>query len=142
MSVVTHVRPGPEQVVVERVIAETIVAEPPAVDLGEINPAVLAGAALLDKEVPGWVEVINLETFDISSGDACVLGQIYGGEAEAAGWDDDGYTYGRDWLAGSLDIPVERVIYDHGFSSDGTVGWVALQRDWVKVIAARQAVRP
>lgn len=48
-----------------------------AKDIGEeAIKRVEAGAALLDKFIPGWAERINLKTLHLYSGDECILGQI------------------------------------------------------------------
>lgn len=47
-------------------------------DLNEINDRVARGADLLSEKRPGWYDLINLDTLDISSVADCVLGQTYG----------------------------------------------------------------
>lgn len=44
-----------------------------------IEERVQAGAAWLDERYPGWFQVIDLGTLDISRCDLCVLGQVYTG---------------------------------------------------------------
>jgi hypothetical protein len=39
---------------------------------------VAVGAALLDAELPGWAERIELGLLDLGSPRCCVLGQLYG----------------------------------------------------------------
>ena len=41
--------------------------------------AVENGAAVLDREVPGWIFLINLDTLDLEDCNRCVLGQVFGG---------------------------------------------------------------
>lgn len=42
------------------------------------HEAVRRGIALLDSEVEGWRDRIDLDTFDIESAWNCVLGQVFG----------------------------------------------------------------
>lgn len=44
------------------------------------NEAARAGAVLLDSQVPGWAEKINLEHLDVRCGGSCVLAQISGAD--------------------------------------------------------------
>lgn len=43
----------------------------------EYGDRVRAGAAYLDKVMPGWCGKINLDTLDISNDCTCVLGQLF-----------------------------------------------------------------
>lgn len=49
-----------------------------AKDRRELEKAVGRGVALLDAYVPGWETQLNLDDLNMSSGDYCVLGQMYG----------------------------------------------------------------
>ncbi len=53
--------------------------------------AVMNGAELLNKVHPGWHTLIDPEALDISDGDRCILGQLYGG-----------YRYGLERLDGHM----------------------------------------
>lgn len=44
---------------------------------------VRAGAAWLDTDKPGWAAAINPKTLDLSQGDRCILGQLYGSFRDA-----------------------------------------------------------
>jgi hypothetical protein len=48
---------------------------------------VARGAALLDEQESGWAEQIDLSRLDMGDGCRCVLGQLWGGEPDAAGWE-------------------------------------------------------
>lgn len=43
-----------------------------------IQERVDRGAALLDAEIPGWVQRIDLDRFRMSSCSRCILGQLFG----------------------------------------------------------------
>jgi hypothetical protein len=45
-----------------------------------------AGAAWLDENMPGWVDVIDLDTLDLASGCSCVLGQLAADVQQGAGY--------------------------------------------------------
>ncbi len=131
-------------VLIEKTMAETIVADPPAVPDVGIDERVLAGAALLDEAVPGWANRINLAWFDLSNGDRCVLGQVYG---DAWADDDDwfgGTGYGRGCYRLGLKFAVEK--QEVGFlwrddpdpDGDEDRDLDRLEQDWRLVIAERQ----
>jgi hypothetical protein len=84
---------------------------------------VAAGAALLDRKVPGWAERIDLGTLSIASCTRCVLGQL-DGAADGCGFDPD---FGFD--AGDLDRN-ERVIARLS-------EYAALDAEWKRVITER-----
>ena len=55
----------------------------------DVNRRVARGAALLDAQVPNWRDRIDVDRLNMSSGENCVLGQLYLNE------------YGEhDWSAG------------------------------------------
>lgn len=92
------------------------------------------GAYWLDQVYPEWVDKINLQTFDISRGDRCVLGQIAGGELlfdlpEYAS-PVSGFTVLMVWAheAGGYEFMEE-----HGFA-----GWAQDQNAWVDLIEERR----
>lgn len=39
---------------------------------------VVAGAAFLDEQQPGWYEAIDVDTLELAHGGSCVLGQLHG----------------------------------------------------------------
>jgi len=45
------------------------------------------GVALLDAEKPGWDAQIDLENFDFSDTELCILGQLYAGDPDISGFD-------------------------------------------------------
>lgn len=51
-----------------------------------IRIRVEAGAALLDRIRPGWLDDIDLITLDLADPECCMLGQLYG--KYRAGWPD------------------------------------------------------
>ena len=71
--------------------------------------AVAKGATLLDQQVPGWAERIDLPMLDIGSCYHCILGQLYGDGSEL---DTSGYEVGRDWFGLTL-----RDAEEHGFTT-------------------------
>lgn len=102
------------------------------------------GAALLDKERPGWRDEINLATLDLADDCYCVLGQIFGRYSSGlfAIWGIERRIHCSEW-AGSSDL---QTVVDHGFSiepdleySDNPVDlalprsrkWRLLQEAWV-----------
>lgn len=93
------------------------------------------GVELLDREIPGWHERIDLETLEVISTSHCVLGQLF----------EDFYVGYDDFL------PHPRIVnvYELGFDAD-TAGlrdkWAeypsncaTLTRLWAYVVRTRQA---
>ena len=90
-----------------------------------------AGAAVLDRERPGWAERINLEGLNMSIGDpaevhfdtcGCVLAQLYG-------------TYDRGRAA--LGYPDSFQAVRLGFVSAFSAEYPALDEAWTKLVKAR-----
>jgi hypothetical protein len=100
------------------------------------------GAALLDEDMPGWADKIDLERLDIQLPGDCVLGQLYGtyraalsvlfGLGEDEYWDSYSTlekmrrvaAHGFDMLNGD--------VYEYSFSD--------LQKEWDFLIEQRRTV--
>ncbi|MFJ2176427.1 hypothetical protein ACIOHE_26490 [Streptomyces sp. NPDC087851] len=110
---------------------------------------VLKGAALLDVKKPGWVDLIDLEELDISSGERCVTAQLSGESRWRRGMEQIGLTSGdcgtyvaHGFNAESSDSPEA-----YGLDSDDEGGasnaqqaaYVALNGLWRDLIAERRA---
>lgn len=135
MEQVTYLEVTPERTAIEQTVAETIIADPEGETDG-IDQRVLNGVRKLDREVPGWADQINLGRFRITSGSACVLGQVYGE-----------YETGVRRLFHVPHDDGQRFGYEYGFVGENTesefaTDWKVLQRDWKKVIAERQTSPP
>lgn len=83
----------------------------------EVKERVQRGIDLLrEKYGRDWVDKIDMETFDISNGSVCVLGQVYGGYMRGCnmlGISDSNSTYG--FTINKLDV----------------VRWEELQTEWM-----------
>ena len=67
-------------------------------DAEQMRPRVAKAAQFLDKVVPGWFNLINLQTLQMSDCTKCVLGQTFGRETEdqlAAILGDDTPAWGQ-----------------------------------------------
>ncbi|MEO6536513.1 MAG: hypothetical protein ABIO00_02385, partial [Candidatus Paceibacterota bacterium] len=93
---------------------------------------VAAGAALLDREMPGWPNIVSCSTLDIENFDTCILGQLYGN-----------YVRGCSQL--NLEIVESRA--EHGFTFDQQRAYnrttdseqiQALGAEWKRIIEARR----
>ncbi len=97
------------------------VSRPAPID-PDIAARVAAGAQWLDDNVPGWVDLIDLDRLDLRSTCRCVLGQLF-----------DDYDFApRDarWYSG-----------DYGFDAVGdhlTAEYVALTDAWTRLITTRR----
>lgn len=99
-----------------------------------------AGAALLDKKIPNWVELIDLDSLEMSEPCSCVIGQI----ADKAVNLDAPYGahryMGFNTLAHHLTgLDGFDELVDHGFEADDYVEYNDLQTAWVELIEARRA---
>ena len=80
--------------------------------MSTIQERVAAGAALLDKKVPGWREQVNLGTLKMNHCGRCVLGQIFGnywGAVDDLGLSDSdeqslGFYVAAPWSAAAEDL--------------------------------------
>jgi hypothetical protein len=96
---------------------------------------VARGAALLDRQIPGWERRIDLETLHLQSPCLCVLGQLHPGQEFA----NTAYSCGLDRLA----LTTTQGYY-HGFdagcpSVDAEDGdYDALTAEWHQVITERR----
>lgn len=98
----------------------------------EVKDRVERGIQLLyAKHGPDWVEKIDLDELQLSSGSACVLGQIYADEASGY---EDGYDYASSAVFDDLNMS------DFGFTIAGKIyrddDWEQLQEAW------EEALRP
>ena len=95
------------------------------------------GAVFLDDRLPGWADRIDLEGFDITYDDGCILGQLYGG-----------YHAGRYELFshradGNSSPSLQEVAAAYGFDVDFDKGhhgdqYKSLQAEWTALINERK----
>lgn len=105
---------------------------------------VASGMDLLDEEYPGWEELIDLDTLDLSSDCGCILGQLYDDKAlQAEGATFSPYEYALFALEIAEDEEVELGFFAPGrwTGPDCTLDWTGLRDEWVRQIKARLAVR-
>jgi hypothetical protein len=99
-----------------------------------IKERVKAGAALLDREEPGWEQRINLETLNLEESCCCVLGQLF-----------QGYSTGVARLDLDLEAEFSLGFYRFDPASDREYSWDSLTRAWKALIRERRrqaAARP
>lgn len=122
-----------ERFEIERVIAETIVADPPEKETPGINRRVLDGVAFLDERVPGWADKIDLDEFEITSVSCCVLGQLYGDYEQGCG---TLFGYRSAYSSRPRDLGF---LGAYGAGDDAeNVDYAVLQESWEAVIRERQ----
>lgn len=102
-----------------------------------VEDRVARGAALLDEKVPGWVDLIDLDTLDLGSPCRCILGQTFADHPDA---DLTPFTFGVDSIfkvgADADDIAA------YGFEvylDDLADYYWSLTDEWTRVILARRA---
>lgn len=91
-----------------------------------IPERVAAGAAYLDRVMPGWWQRIDLERLDLSSTCNCVLGQEFGHFAAAP---EDAYLNAGDAYAKGFDIHFR----------DEFGSYEPLTAEWRRLIESRRA---
>jgi hypothetical protein len=96
-----------------------------------VTERVAAGAALLDKKVPGWWREDHKHAIDLSRLDThdclrCVLGQLFGR-----------YGAGRHEL-GMRSAADDRLTVKRGFFADDTSEYPQLDAEWRRAIAERR----
>lgn len=117
---------------------------------------VARGVALLDEKKPGWYKQIDVKKLHLSSCTDCVLGQLYGSEADlgqkcgpnslagliaGSGYCLGTYTLGLTSWEGDLpakhgfSIEIPRCDSDCGYNRD----WAGLTKAWVDAINAKLA---
>ena len=108
---------------------------PLSVKTPPLKDRVYRGAALLDHELPGWWQDIDLDRLNMASDETCVLGQIFGSFSNG----------GRQQIFGKRVSPA--VIGDYGFGP--VTKWERATDDrsdmnalWRAEIEARRAAHP
>lgn len=100
---------------------------------------VRAGAALLDKAMPGWAKKIKPEKLDLSSCNQCVLGQLYRNKSRidgfSAGSEELGLTNQKGKKCG-FDAQLVRDSY-YGFSINDEADYARLDKAWLYEIGRR-----
>jgi hypothetical protein len=119
--------------------------------MATVSERVEAGAALLDKEVPGWHRVINLDELTLSSCEACVCGQVgraigYGliktrarkHNIRRATRFNGMLNFLRERLKLADDgVAFIEVAEAYGFDRYGKVTYQRLDREWQRIIRGR-----
>lgn len=103
--------------------------------------AVETGAALLDRRRPKWFDQIDLDHFDLTSGEYCICGQLAKMSRAACGTHWTAYlrvlftrTYARFDAARAHGFSAP-----NGLSGDETRAWAYMERLWRKAIKDRRA---
>lgn len=87
-----------------------------------LHQRVKKGAALLDKEQPGWASKVNPDGLDMRSGSYCILGQAFGE-----------YEDGTD----HLDVEGRDYGFDLVYEVDDVSDWRILDALWIKEVQKR-----
>lgn len=94
------------------------------------------GVALLDEKKPGWCERISLRKLSLSSGDHCILGQLYRPHSRQTYNSPNGFEAGLRILR----IDEEGAPWEHGFDlspTEHTPMWRRLELAWRQAIEDR-----
>lgn len=93
-----------------------------------IAKRVAGGVAILDRDVPGWADAIDLNTLDIESTCDCVIGQLFRRPEDASG------RYKPEL---GFDCEQRYPITDAELARRGRE-YKALTREWLRVIVERR----
>lgn len=89
---------------------------------------VAQAAQLLDRDLPGWYDRIDLDDLDLGSCSRCIIGQVYGIEPHLLAYGE--FRDHVERLCGSALADVVIAFVDHGSCAQA----------WRELIAHRQAV--
>lgn len=121
--------------------------------MSTIQERVAAGVKFLDRNHPKWINEVDLSRFNIEDECNCVLGQIVSNYDTDKDFCDITYEPDDDWgidqvkrhaprgtksLVMSLD-GAQQMGFEANFDRGITSDYEQLQREWKKVIKARQA---
>ena len=105
-----------------------------------IETRVAQGVALLDEQLPGWVDRIDLDTLNLASPCRCILGQTWDEWSDPTDEDDRYFLHAHRLLGPAAGVVAEA---EHGFNSVhyGRLmreEFAALTAEWRRVILARR----
>lgn len=94
-----------------------------------VSRAAMRSAELLDRQLPGWEQFIDLDVLDMGSTDQCILGQLASQDGRLS--DYVNYNDTVEFLRGQ-----EPVTFGHetAFASYGS--------EWLKIISGRRSATP
>lgn len=92
-----------------------------------VKRRVARGVKLLDQRAPGWDQRIRLHHLDMSCGNKCVLGQLYGD-----------YSRGLAAVFGDEPGVYFRTGYHYGFNKYWLTNFAELNQEWSRVIRERR----
>jgi hypothetical protein len=108
---------------------------------GKISATARRGAKLLDKEMPGWHDKIDVGRLDMQSGCNCVYGQL---GTESMLWDklnDLGDIMGREYYFG-YQLHDDVCVWADRKGKNGwpllDLAWDWLQEEWLREIHTRR----
>lgn len=104
--------------------------------IAQLQARVDRGMALLDAQNPGWESKVKLESLDLTSGDRCILGQVYCNDDSVRFF---GYELGCKALFGGM-RGYERDSATHGFytqADDSHLVYARLEKLWAAALRAR-----
>jgi hypothetical protein len=136
-------------------------------DLTTYRERVAKGAAVLDAEVPGWADRIDLDSLELRNTNQCVLGQLFDRPVTVPRWQQRGYDSAEAMVRDNFSIawatePICRANYEagklvlgkamglteqaevsdltvaHGFD-DLRSSWALLDLLWASEVRARQS---
>lgn len=111
--------------------------------MSKYTSRVSAGIALLNKEVPGWRNMLDVDALDVGSDHNCVLGQLFAGSDGL-----HGYTAGCEALRlNATNYPrsvlTQASVYGFNLAYDdiadfatAEVEWTALQQEWERQLSS------
>jgi hypothetical protein len=101
---------------------------------------VAAGVAVLDEQVPGWEQRINLQQLNLNHCNLCVLGQLYHDVTDPVAYLGEARVLGILGRLGDLGFDMtdaEELRFDAGDGSNPV--YEGLTAEWVRVIEARRS---
>lgn len=103
---------------------------------------VALGVTFLDDTVPNWRDRVDLETFDITDPDNCIVGQVFLASDNVptnhsgTPWMRGSWTL-HDWVESRTDEEPDFLMADYGFEHErDTVEYAELDVEWRKVLVS------
>lgn len=103
----------------------------------EILERVKKGIEFLEETAgPNWVDLIDLKTLDLKSGDSCVCGQVFAEYTDEI-YQENGfaiYKYENGYDYAEYQLRDGQRVLDLGFCAKGLEDWEPLQKTWEHVL--------
>lgn len=103
----------------------------------EMIGQVKQGMELLDRDRPGWEDLIWIDVLDLASSCGCILGQVYAQVYEDGFVGAVRHLFGIEWTRDVSDSDYQKLV-DHGFATE--IDYQQLRMVWVVLLQEEKGV--